>query len=114
MTRVRKSTLWILAGVVIGALALTFLSGPALAQTPQAEMNRVLSEISMGSAHFALDWNVVGTGGGTISSAHFNVSSTIGQPAVGTADSAHFDLCTGYWCWLDRIAEIFLPLVIKG
>ena len=114
MTRTRKSVLWVLAGMVIGLLALTIIGGQALAQEPPPETDIPISGVNMGSAHYGLDWNVVGTGGGTISSSHFTVSSTIGQPTVGTIDSAHYEVCTGYWCWLDRIARIFLPLVIKN
>ncbi len=114
MTRTRKSILWVLAGMVIGLLALTLLGGQALAQEAPPEPDAAVSGINMGSANYAINWNVVGTGGGTISSDHFTVSSTIGQPTVGTIDSTHYEVCTGYWCWLDRIAEIFLPLVMKN
>ena len=99
---------------MIGLVALSLLGGQALAQEGPPMSDQIISSTNMGSPHFGLDWNVVGTGGGTISSAHFTVSSTIGQPTVGTVDSAHFEVCTGYWCWLDRVASIFLPLVMKN
>jgi hypothetical protein len=114
MTRARKSIIWVLTGMVIGILALTILGGHAMAQESSPQTDAVISGVSIGSAHFGLDWNVNGTGGGTISSTHFTVSSTIGQPTVGTSDSTHFEVCSGYWCWLDRIANIFLPLVLKN
>lgn len=106
--------MWVLAGIVVGLVALGLLGGQALAQEPPPMSNAIISGTNMGSPHFGLDWNVVGTGGGTISSPHFKVSSTIGQPTVGTVTSPHFEVCTGYWCWLDRIASIFLPLVMKN
>ena len=112
MTFMRKSILWVLVGIVIGLVALSLLGGQALAQEPLPD--QIISSANMGSAHYGLDWNVVANGGGTISSAHFTVSSTIGQPTVGTVTSLHFEVCTGYWCWLDRIAGIFLPLVMKN
>jgi len=114
MTRTRKSILWVLAGMVIGLLALTILGGQALAQEQSPVSDGIISGVNMGSAHYGLDWNVVGAGGGTISSAHFTVSSTIGQPSVGTVNSTHFEVCTGYWCWFEYIANLFLPLILKG
>jgi hypothetical protein len=114
MSNLRKSMLWMLAGVVIGLVALSLLGGQALAQDKPPAPDDIISSINIGSPHFGLNWNTVGTGGGTISSAHFTVSSTIGQPTVGTVDSPHFEVCTGYWCWLGRIADIFLPIVMKN
>lgn len=114
MTRMQKSVLWVVVGIVVGLVALSLLGGPALAREPLAEADPLTAGINMNSAHYSLNWNVVGTGGGTISSDHFTVSSTLGQPTVGTITSTHFEVCTGYWCWLDRIASIFLPLVMKN
>ncbi len=116
MTRIRKAkpVLWVLAGVVIGLLALILLGGQnALAQEPPPAPGVVSLAPDMSSAHFGLNWNVSASGGGTIQSTHFIVSSTIGQPAVGTISSASYEVCTGYWCWLEQIARIFLPLVIR-
>ena len=111
MKNLRKSIVWVLAGMVIGLMALTILGGQAMAQEPPPD--QVIFSPNIGSDHFNLDWNVVGTGGGTISSDHFTVSSTMGQPTIGTADSDHFEVCTGYWCWFDYIARLFLPLILK-
>jgi hypothetical protein len=111
MRNLQKSMLWILAGIEIGLVAISLLGSQALAQEPPT--NQIMFSANMGSDHFGLDWNVVGTGGGTISSDHFTVSSTMGQPAIGTVNSDHFDVCTGYWCWFDYIAKIFLPLILS-
>jgi hypothetical protein len=113
MTRTRKSLLWVLAGVVISLLALAILGGQALAQEAPPGPDAVITGQSMSSDHYGLNWNVVGTGGGVISSAHFTVNSTIGQAAVGIASSDHYEACIGYWCWLGRLADIFLPLLMK-
>lgn len=116
MARIRKAKplLWVLAGVVVGLLALTLLGGhSALAQAPPPVSGAFPMAPNMDSPHFAINWDVNARGGGTIQSAHFIVSSTIGQPAVGTASSAHYEVCTGYWCWIKQLAKIFLPLVMK-
>lgn len=114
MSKIPKSMLWVLAGIVIGLLALTSLGGQALAQSPPPTSPEGFASVQdMGSAHFSLNWNVIGNGGGQSSSAHFTVNSTIGQPTVGLADSDHFEVCSGYWCWVERLAGIFLPLITK-
>lgn len=64
MTRTRKSLLWVLAGVIVGLLALTFLGGQALAQEGSTELDVLVSGQNMGSDHYGLNWDVVGTGGG--------------------------------------------------
>jgi len=112
MLKIRKSFLWVLAGMVIGILTLTVLGGSALAQKPSPSPEIYASVQDMGSAHYSLNWNVIGNGGGQVSSTHFRVNSTIGQPAVGTTTSDHFDVCTGYWCWAEQLlANIFLPFI---
>jgi hypothetical protein len=112
MRNLQKSIVWVLAGMVIGLLALTILGGQAMAQEPPPDQG--IFSANIGSDHFNLDWNVIGTGGGTISSDHFTVSSTMGQPTVGTVNSAHFEVCTGYWCWFEYIARLFLPLTLNN
>jgi hypothetical protein len=115
MTRIRKAKplLWVLAGVIVGLLALTLLGGQALAQEPPPAPDAIPLAPNMDSTHFALNWNVSASGGGTIESTHFTVSSTIGQPVTGETSSARYNVCTGYWCWWEYIANIFLPLIIR-
>lgn len=112
---------WSLAGFVIGMLALVFLSQQVLAQEPQPTLpSEALAAAmlpnapQMSSAHFNVNWNVVGTGGGDMSSPHFKISSTLGQPTVGHKSSPHYQTCTGFWCGaVDFVREIFLPLILK-
>ncbi|HNT78794.1 MAG TPA: hypothetical protein PKH77_27630 [Anaerolineae bacterium] len=68
---------------------------------------------AMESAHFGLDWDVVGAGGSEIASTHFRVASTIGQPATGNLSSAHFAAHTGYWQTLSTTHRVYLPLVMR-
>jgi hypothetical protein len=114
MSTTQKSVLWVLVGFVVGLVALGILGGQALAEESTPLTKGIYSSANMGSAHYDLDWNVVGTGGGTISSPQFTVSSTIGQPTIGSMTSSHFEVYTGYWCWFDYIASVFLPILFMG
>jgi hypothetical protein len=110
-----------LIGAVLSVLllALALLAGTALAQTappetpadPLAQLG--LTNVMIGSAHYSIDWSVVATGGGDISSPHFRLSSTLGQPTTGMKSSSHFETCSGFWCGLDFMKELFLPLLLR-
>jgi len=113
---------WSLMGFVAGILILAFLGQHALAQTPQTTLPGNLSAAAvppnspkMSSAHFALNWNVIGTGGGNIQSSHFKSSNTFGQPTTGHIDSAHYQTCPGFWCGaINFVKRIFLPIILKN
>jgi hypothetical protein len=71
----------------------------------------------MSSANYAIDWDVMGGGGGSISSTSYAMNSTIGQTAIGPADSTNHDLGAGYWYGvIIQIGplEIYLPLTLKN
>ena len=67
-------------------LLLTFTASTAAVLAGQTQATAPAGPL-LGSPHFQLDWNVTGSGGGTVGSALFQVSSTIGQPAVGLAEN---------------------------
>ncbi len=61
----------------------------------------------------SLDWQVVASGGTTMSSASFTMQSTSGQPVAGPASSASYSLLSGYWqSFQAAVREIFLPVSI--
>lgn len=67
------------------------------------------------SPSFSFTWDVVGSGGTTMSSASYTVLSTSGQAAVGETSSTGFTLQSGYWAGIKEwIYEIFLPLLMKN
>lgn len=108
----------LLSGLLVTLLALALMGGQALAQEPVPPAGSDLStelglmQVQMGSDHFRLDWNVIGSGGSDMTSSHFQMSSTTGQPTVGNKDSAHYDLCDGFWCAVGHfIQRLFLPLI---
>ena len=69
--------------------------------------------LAMGSANFAIDWDVIGGGGGRSTSANFALNGTVGQAVTGYTSSANFALCSGYWCGGGGY-RIFLPLVVRN
>jgi len=51
------------------------------------------------SANYALNWSVVGSGGGEITSASYAMQSTVGQTAIGTLGDG-YTIEAGYWYWI--------------
>lgn len=113
----RLSLILIVGGLL--ALGLALFGGSTLAQSPPPSPEFPLAMAPenelLNSTHFALDWSVIGTGGGNLSSAHFQLSGTIGQTGVGLQNSAHFDACSGFWCAVGNfIRRLYLPLTLQN
>lgn len=63
---------------------------------------------------YDLTWQVLASGGQTMSGTSYTMMSTAGQPVVGPASSAHYSLLSGYWQSLQAaIRDIFLPIVLR-
>lgn len=61
-----------------------------------------------------LTWQVVASGGQTMTSTSFSMLSTAGQPVVGPSSSASYSLLSGYWYGIQAaIREIFLPIILR-
>ena len=45
----------------------------------------------------AINWRVIGGGGGSVQSVNYGVNTTIGQPVAGFKASANYRLGSGYW-----------------
>lgn len=75
---------------------------------------------AMSSASYAINWDVIGGGGGPVSSASYAMNSTVGQAAIGTSDSASYRLGAGYWCGVVEAAppplgyKVYLPIILKS
>ena len=69
---------------------------------------------AMSLASYAINWDVIGGGGGPISSASYALNSTIGQAVVGVATDANDELCSGFWCGAAAEYSIYLPLVLRN
>nr|QNT35465.1 hypothetical protein EKMJPAOO_00015 [uncultured Methanosarcinales archaeon] len=48
------------------------------------------------SANYALNWSVVGSGGGEMTSSSYAMQSTVGQTAIGLASDGYL-IEAGYW-----------------
>jgi hypothetical protein len=60
-----------------------------------------------------LSWQVIASGGQTMSSASFTLMSTAGQPVAGPAGSSGFSLLSGYWqSFQAAVRSLFLPFSI--
>jgi hypothetical protein len=109
---------WSTVALVVILPSLALLGGTALAQGAPPGLERDSSApwgpagVPIGSAHFGLNWSVIASGGGALSSPHFRLSSTLGQPATGAKGGANFGTCTGFWCGLDFVRDLFLPLLL--
>ncbi len=101
------------AFVLLVVLASAAISAIAQTQTAYAtEEPEPVYSIRMQSDHFAINWSVVGSGGGDASSANFSISTTIGQPITGNSSSANFAHRAGFWQnFQDILYRIFVPLI---
>lgn len=70
--------------------------------------------LAMSSAHYAINWDVIGGGGGPMSSASYAMNSTVGQVAIGPISSVSYRLGAGYWYGVVVEYRIFLPIIMKN
>ncbi len=92
----RKQKLAVPVGVLFGSLVLTVVFGAAPLQTP------------------AIDWDVMGGGGGHLEQENLSLDYTIGQPVTSQLGSGDVALCTGFWCNMSTENYIYLPLVVRN
>jgi hypothetical protein len=107
----RKRNLLYITAFLIFALTLSWVT--VFAGQTEAGQARVgvPAGSPMASAHFQVGWNIGANGGGVTGSTHFQVSSTIGQPVVGHSGSSNFDICSGFWCKVLAIFDVYLPIL---
>jgi hypothetical protein len=70
--------------------------------------------LAMESDNYAINWDVIGSGGEPSTSASFALNGTIGQGTVGSLSSDSYGLCGGYWCGGEIAHNIYLPLVLRN
>ena len=88
-------------------LLLLMLAGPALAGAVWAGS----------SAHHAVDWQVLSSGGAPAlsSSGHVALNGTLGQTAIGPASAGNGALGAGFWYGAgEGVYKIHLPLVLRN
>ena len=74
---------------------------------------------AMSSASYAIEWDVIGGGGGPMSSTSYRMNSTVGQAVIGPSGSASYGLGAGYWYGVVAPAPppgytIYLPIILKN
>lgn len=70
--------------------------------------------LAMSSANYAIDWDVMGGGGGPISSTSYSMNSTIGQAVIGSKSSPSYQLGSGYWPGGILEYLVHLPIILKN
>lgn len=103
LTRKRFLLILLLLAVAGAGLSLLLLSAPALAQQPEAPQQTSLS--------WDVTWDVVGSGGTTMSNSSYTLLSTTGQAVAGPASGETYTLHSGYW--QELLYRILLPFIVK-
>jgi hypothetical protein len=62
----------------------------------------------------AIDWDVMGGGGGHVEAAPYALDGTIGQAVVGRATESGSELCSGFGCGVTAAYSVYLPIVLRG
>ena len=61
-----------------------------------------------------MTWDVVASGGATLSSSSYTMLSTAGQPVTGTMSGDNYSLLSGYWQGLQEIVRnLFMPFISR-
>ncbi len=74
----------------------------------------LLVQAVLAQASPAIDWRVIGGGGGHAEAGIYALDGTIGQAVVGTATDTSLELCSGFWCGAAAGYKIYLPLVMRN
>ncbi|MBC7228128.1 MAG: hypothetical protein H5T61_13020 [Thermoflexales bacterium] len=73
----------------------------------------LLVSVALANGSPAIDWSVIGGGGGHAEAAPYALDSTIGQPVAGRVAYSPYDLCSGFWCGVAGY-KVYLPLVLRN
>jgi hypothetical protein len=64
---------------------------------------------------YALNRQVVASGGGHLVGGSYTLDYTVGQAVTGTTQGGEYELCSGFWC--SALSEAgfnnYLPLIVK-
>jgi hypothetical protein len=112
--RRRGPVILMLAGLLAATVVVALAGRAARADTLPDPGPRGTLSTQMSSAHFRVDWDVIGCGGGTASSTHFILRSTIGQRfAVDDwSTGTYFGGRAGFWQTF-RYSS-YLPLLLRN
>ncbi len=97
----------------LAGVAVLVSLGMVAAQTGPAptQADTFLQMLSMNSASYSLNWDVMANGGGEMTSASYRLRSTVGQNAIGPSSSASYSLHAGFWQWFTQY--IYLPSILR-
>jgi len=69
----------------------------------------LLASVVLANAGAAIDWRVIGGGGGHAEAGTYALDGTIGQAVVGAATDGGYELCSGFWCGVVEAAPPTTP-----
>jgi len=70
---------------------------------------------AISSTLYAINWNVMGGGGGPISGTAYQVNGTAGQAVIGLVSGTAYQAELGYWVGAAPSGEgVYLPIILKN
>ena len=70
---------------------------------------------AISSTLYAINWNVMGGGGGPISGTAYQVNGTAGQAVIGDVSGSAYQAELGYWVGgAAQGGNIYLPIILKN
>ncbi len=61
-----------------------------------------------------INWHAIGPGSAKLSSGSVELQGMLGQGIIGEVNQAESELCSGYLCIFEAMADwIYLPLIVK-
>jgi hypothetical protein len=68
---------------------------------------------AISSTNYAIDWNVMGGGGGPISGTAYQVNGTAGQAVIGPVSGTAYNMELGYWVGAVQVGDVYLPVIMN-
>jgi hypothetical protein len=69
---------------------------------------------AISSTLYAIDWNVMGGGGGPISGTAYQVNGTAGQAVIGPVSGSAYQAELGYWVSAAEGGGVYLPIILRN
>jgi hypothetical protein len=74
----------------------------------------LLASVVLAQGTPAIEWDVMGGGGGHVEAAPYALDGTIGQAVVGRAAESGSELYSGFWCGVTAAYSVYLPIVLRS
>ena len=71
----------------------------------------VATSVWMAPSTTTISWQVLGGGGLRLTIGSVTVEGTLGQPVTAIVSQSDRELCSGYWCGVQFVDQIYLPYI---